>query len=217
MVFSTASLFGAGAEQMLTVRVPISSAGLWLAHRLPEFSAAHPDISVRLVSQVWDGGTPDAEQADVELRFGGGNWADVHARKVSSERIVPISAASSKRDSHDLTALQNGPLVQILGFEDMLLRYLNAHNLIPSQGVTGHAVDTTMAAIDIVAAGGGTAVVLERFALTAIKTGKPIAVTGAAVEINLAHYLRTTTTSGQSDPAKHLFEAWLEAALQDGP
>ena len=27
MAFSTASLFGAGAEQMLTVRVPISSAG----------------------------------------------------------------------------------------------------------------------------------------------------------------------------------------------
>ena len=52
MAFSTASLFGAGAEQMLTVRVPISSAGLWLAHRLPEFSATHPDITVRLVSQV---------------------------------------------------------------------------------------------------------------------------------------------------------------------
>ena len=82
MAFSTASLFGAGAEQMLTVRVPISSAALWLAHRLPEFSTAHPDISVRLVSQVWDGGTPNAEQADVELRFGGGNWAGVHARKV---------------------------------------------------------------------------------------------------------------------------------------
>jgi len=183
---------------------------------LPEFSAAHPDVSVRLVSQVWDGGTPDAEQADVELRFGGGNWAGVHARKVSSERIVPISAAGDKRDRYDMAALQNGPLVQILGFEDMLLRYLNAHNLTLAQGVTGHAVDTTVAAIDIVAAGGGSAVVLERFARTAIKTGKPIAITGAAVEINLAHYLLTTTTSGPNDPAKHLFEAWLEAALQDG-
>lgn len=98
----------------------------------------------------------------------------------------------------------------------MLLRYLNAHNQIPSQGVTGYAVDTTVAAIDIVAAGGGSAVVLERFARTAIKTGKPIAITGAAVEINMAHYLLTTTTSGQNDPAKHLFETWLEAALQDG-
>ena len=216
MAFSTASLFGAGAEQMLTVRVPISSAGLWLAHRLPEFSAAHPDISVRLVSQVWDGGTPDAEQADVELRFGGGIWAGVHARKVSSERIVPISAASDKRNRYDMAALQNGPLVQILGFEDMLLRYLNAHSLTPTHGVTEYAVDTTVAAIDIVAAGGGSAVVLERFARTAIKTGKPIAITGAAVEISLAHYLLTTTTSGPNDPAKHLFEAWLEAALQDG-
>lgn len=216
MAFSTVSLFGAGAEQMLTVRVPISSAGLWLAHRLPEFSAAHPDISVRLVSQVWGGGTADAEQADVELRFGGGNWAGVHARKVSSERIVPISAAGDKRDRHDMTALQNGPLVQILGFEDMLLRYLNAHNLTPAQGVTGYAVDTTVAAIDIVAAGGGSAVVLERFARTAIKTGKPIAIVGAPVEIDLAHYLLTTATSESNDPAKHLFEAWLEATFQEG-
>jgi len=98
----------------------------------------------------------------------------------------------------------------------MLLRYLNAHNLTPAQGVTSHAVDTTVAAIDIVAAGGGSAVVLERFARTAIKTGKPIAITGAAVEIKLAHYLLTTTTSGPNEPAKHLFEAWLEVAFQEG-
>ena len=215
MAFSTASLFGAGAEQMLTVRVPISSAGLWLAHRLPDFSAAHPGIPVRVVSQVWGGGTPTAEPADVELRFGGGNWAGVHARKISDERIVPISAAGDKRDRHDLAAIQNGPLVQILGFEDMLLRYLNAHGLTPTEGVTGYAVDTTVAAIDVVAAGGGSAVVLERFARGAIKTGKPIAIIGAPVKVGLAHYLLTTSTSGPNDPAKHLFEAWLEAAFTE--
>jgi LysR family glycine cleavage system transcriptional activator len=215
IAYSTVSLFGTGAEQMLTVRVPMSTAGLWLAHRLPEFSAAHPGIIVRMVSQVWGGDTPTAELADVDLRFGGGNWAGVHARRVSDERIVPINAAGDKDKKHNLTALQDGPLVQILGFEDMLLRYLTAHHLTPAEGVTGYAVDTTVAAFDVGAAGGGSAVVLERFARTAIKTGKRIAIAGDPVPVDLAHYLLTTTTQGPNDPAKHLFETWLEAAFQE--
>lgn len=214
MAFSTASLFGVGAEQMLTVRVPISTAGLWLAHRLPEFSQAHPGITVRLVSQVWGGGVPDAEQADVELRFGGGNWAGVQARRLSTERLVPIFAAGSADNLLNLKALRAGPIVQILGFEDMLLRYLEAHDLAPSDNVARYAVDTTIAAVDIVAAGGGFAVVLERFALTAIATGKPISIVGKPVPTELAHHLLTSAALKSDNPSKQVFETWLETTFR---
>lgn len=214
MAFSTASLFGVGAEQMLTVRVPVSTAGLWLAHRLPEFSEAHPGITIRLVSQVWGGGTSDAEQADVELRFGGGNWAGVQAVRLSTEQIVPICAAGNAADLPDLEALLGGPIVQILGFEDMLLRYLEAHDLTPPNSVTRYAVDTTIAAIDIVAAGGGFAVVLERFALTAVATGKQISIMGIPVPTELAHYLLTAVAPKSNNPAKQVFETWLETTFR---
>lgn len=211
IAFSTASLFGTAADQMLTVRVPMSTAGLWLAHRLPEFSQLHPDKTIRMISQVWNTGTSATEPVDVELRFGSGNWPGVQARKISTEQIVPICAAGSEQD---LSAWQTGPLVQILGFEDMQLRYLTACGLTAKAGATRYAVDTTVAAIDIVATGGGVAVVLERFARTAIATGKPIAIAGDAVPTDLAHYIVTPSTPYPNDPAVFAFEVWLETALQ---
>lgn len=214
MAFSTASLFGMGAEQTLTVRVPISTAGLWLAHRLPQFSQAHPGIAIRLVSQVWGGGASDAEQADVELRFGGGNWAGVQARRLSTERLVPIFAAGSADNLPNLEALRAVPIVQILGFEDMLLRYLEAHDLAPPGNAARFAVDTTIAAVDIVAVGGGFAVVLERFALTAIATGKPISIVGKPVQTELAHHLLTFAALKSDNPSKQVFENWLETIFR---
>ncbi|MEX0304045.1 MAG: LysR family transcriptional regulator [Leisingera sp.] len=208
MALSTASLFGAGAEQMLTVRVQISTAGLWLAHKLPEFSARHPGIPVKLVSNIW-AGSAAPENVDVELRFGTGGWDGVATKKISQERIVPICAAGSGGPLEP-EALREGPLVQILGFEDMMQRYLEAHGLPPAEGLARFAVDTTVAAIDVVAAGGGYAVVLERFAETALATGKPIAIAGAPVPVDHAHYLLSVPAPAANETAKQLFEAWLE-------
>jgi len=214
MAFSTASLFGVGAQQTLTVRVPMSTAGLWLAHRLPEFSEAHPEITVRLVSQVWGGGASTTEQADVELRFGGRDWAGSQAKRLSTEQLVPICPAGIAGNLPDVKALCTGPIVQILGFEDMLLQYLEAHDLTPTHNVARYAVDTTIAAIDIVAAGGGIAVVLERFALTAIATGKPISIMGKPVQTKHAHYLLPAEAHKSENPAKQIFENWLETTFR---
>ncbi|UWQ35409.1 LysR family transcriptional regulator (plasmid) [Leisingera sp. M527] len=211
MAFSTASLFGAEAEQMLTVRVQMSTAGLWLAHRLPEFAALHPGIPVRLVTNIW-AGSDAPENVDVELRFGSGSWDGVAVKKISKERLVPICATGGCKLSPE--RLRRGPLVQILGFEDMLLRYLNAYGLAPAKEVARFAVDTTVAAIDIVAAGGGFAVVLERFAQTAIETGKPITIAGEPLAVDQAHYLLHVPATASNDAAKQLFEAWLEASFQ---
>ncbi|WP_291730483.1 LysR substrate-binding domain-containing protein [Leisingera sp. F5] len=211
MAFSTASLFGAETGQMLTVRVQMSTAGLWLAPRLPEFAKRHPGISVRLVSNIW-ARSEAPEQVDVELRFGSGGWDGVATRKISAERLVPVCAAGGGRLTPE--KLRQGPLVQILGFEDMLLRYLNAHGLVPPGDAAQFAVDTTVAALEIVAAGGGYAVVLERFALTAIGTGKRIEIAGDPVPVDQAHYLLGVAAPAEQDAGKQLFEAWLEEIFQ---
>ncbi|KIC09284.1 LysR family transcriptional regulator [Leisingera sp. ANG-M1] len=207
MAISTASLFGAETEQVLTVRVPMSTAGLWLAHRLPEFAERHAGISVRMVSNIW-AGTEAPENVDVELRFGSGGWDGGEVRRISQERLVPVRAAGSGILSPE--ALRQGPVVQILGFEDMLLRYLNAHGCAPLQEAARFAVDTTVAALDIVAAGGGYAVVVERFARMAIETGKAISIAGDPVPVDQAHYLVSVPARASSEAAKQLFEAWLE-------
>lgn len=208
IALSTNSLFGAGATQGLTVRVPISTAALWLVQRLPEFKARHPGISIRLVSNIW-AESAGQDDVDVELRLGKGHWQNSASRRISNEAMVPIA---SSRQPADLSAqtLHNGPLIQILGYEDMWGSYLGAFGKTATPAALAYAVDTTVAAVGIVAGGGGHAVILERFARRAIKDGQPISIVGDAVPLDQAHYILGHPGKPSSAKAKEVFEAWLE-------
>lgn len=206
---STTCLFGAGQAQELIVRVPISTATLFLAHRLPEFSRDHPGISIRLVSNIW-AESAGRENVDVELRLGKGEWSDAPFRKISDEQIVPIVSAGQSPEKIAADTLLQMPQVQILGFQDMWPGYLSAFDVQYSAGSAHLAVDTTIAAVDIVAAGGGCAVVLERFASTAIETGRNIAITGDPVPIEQGHFLVSGQKATTDHAARALFETWVE-------
>ena len=213
IALSTTSLFGSGNMQTLTVRAPISTAAFCLAHRLPDFIQRHPGISIRMVSNIW-AETAGRDHVDVELRLGIGGWGDVPAKKISEERIVPIAATSNMSRTVPVETLRRAPLIAILGFEDMWHRYLGAFGCTPPDGTPRYAVDTTVAAVDIVAAGGGYALVLERFAQSAMISGKPITIVGAPVQIDQSHYLIGGAVSDANGVAKQLFEAWLEAEFK---
>lgn len=206
---STTSLFGSSQTQELTVRVPISSATLFLAHRLPEFTRQHPSVSIRLVSNIW-AESAGRENVDVELRLGKGEWTDAPFEKISHERIVPIASSQKAADMLSADALLQEPHVQILGFQDMWPTYLSAFDVEYSTEASSVAVDTTIAAVDIIAAGGGYAVVLERFAQTAIATGRSIAIVGDAVPIEQSHYLVGSGEAKSNDAAKKMFETWIK-------
>lgn len=213
--FSTDSLFGPAAKGAITVSVPFSTAGLWLANRLPDFRHAYPGIMVKLVSPVWSRGSTDSEKVDVELRFGNGNWGGFRAKRISRENIVTICALGMERSIEAQEALLTGPIVQILGFEDFVVRYLEAHNKVSQLAAVQYVVDTTVAAVDIVVGGAAFAVVLERFAQTAIATGKRIAIIGKPVPIKLSHYLITDDAFRTKNPSVHLFEEWLAAKFAE--
>jgi DNA-binding transcriptional LysR family regulator len=65
-------------------------ASRWLLKRLARFMAAHPDIGVRLVHSAAHGDrTP---RTTLEIRWGDGNWPDVHAVKLFDADIMPVCA-----------------------------------------------------------------------------------------------------------------------------
>ncbi len=206
---STTSLFGIDQKLALTVRVPISTAGLFLAHRLPAFLARNPQISVRLLSNIW-AESAGRENVDVEIRLGSGHWEDAPSRCISQERIVPIVASSQIGEGTDIADWQDRPVVQILGLQDLCQKYLATLGLDLSNRSDVHSVDTTLAAVDLVAAGCGFAVVLERFATTAIDIGRPIAIAGPPLPIDQAHYLIAAPQGAGARASRVLFESWLE-------
>lgn len=206
---STISLFGSNQKHELVVRAPISTATLFLAHRLPEFLRIHPDITIKLVSNIW-AESAGRENVDVELRMGSGEWTDIPARKISTERIVRIAPKISGGKAPSTEDLQQQPLIHILGFQQMWERYFSTTGVQQTQHASTFVVDTTIAAVDIVAAGGGNAIIVERFAKTAIETGRKVAIVGEAVPIEQSHYLIAGQNSKADAVAKQRFEAWLE-------
>ncbi|MEP2717942.1 LysR family transcriptional regulator, partial [Pseudophaeobacter sp.] len=147
---STTRLFGTEAAQTLTVRVPVSTSALWLAHLLPEFAARHPEINIRLVSNIWaDPEARDDVAADVEIRLGHGNWQDGSAQRLSQETIVPVCAASAELPVAVQDLLQ-APLIHILGYEDHWARYFAAHDLPYANQQARFSVDTTISALQLV-------------------------------------------------------------------
>jgi LysR family glycine cleavage system transcriptional activator len=207
IALSTNSLFGPASRQTLTIRAAISTATYWVAAELPDFTAQHPDIPIRLVSHIWnDSGTPG--DVDVEIRLGYGDWPGVRSEKLTDEKLVPVCRAGDGSPK-----LNKGPLVHILGYEDNWARYFQANGIAPPDQPPQHSVDTTVAALQLVMAGAGYATILERFAKNAIRQGAPIAIAGAAIPFAQSHYLVSAERATQPTAAAGLFCAWLRDRL----
>ncbi|WP_122073961.1 LysR substrate-binding domain-containing protein [Pseudophaeobacter sp. EL27] len=206
---STTRLFGADSAQTLTVRVPVSTSALWLAHLLPEFAAQNPEINIRLVSNIWAEPEPrDDVDADVEIRLGHGNWEDGTALRLSQETIVPVCASCTPQPG-SVSELLAGPLIHILGYEDHWARYFAAHDLPYTNEHARFSVDTTVSALQLVAGGGGYATVLARFAKLSIARGMGIAIAGPEMPFQQSHYLIRRKERGPLRPEVQLFETWL--------
>ncbi len=212
---ATTSLFGATRNESVTVKAPISTSALWLAPRLPKFKLAHPDIDVRLVSNIWTDAT-GFDHVDVELRVGRGDWTDTASERLSDDVMVPIGAVQSRRTALGPDALLKGPFIRILGQEADWIRYLAAHDLALPKGADELYVDTMTAAIELAANGGGYAVVMKRLVEMANAPGPRVSIIGADVPTPSAHYLMRPRSKRSKRSVVLLFENWLCEQFSDG-
>lgn len=211
---ATVSLFGSKAKQTITVRAPVSTATLWLAPLLPDFARQHPGITIRLISTIWAASIAD-DDVDVDLRIGFGDWPGMQVEKLSDETIVPICARSMAARLRTPGDLLGGPLVQILGYEDNWDRYLLANGLNADLAVMRYSVDTTIAAFGLVTGGKCHAVIMTRFAESAICTGYPVAMIGTPVDFPQSHYLTSSLTHAAPRAEVELFKSWLRAKFAE--
>ncbi len=84
------SLIGPQAEEgVLTVSVAPSFAAKWLTPRLDAFSAAHPEIDVRILAtdQLVDFAV---DEADLAIRYGSGAYPGLTSERLLAERVFPV-------------------------------------------------------------------------------------------------------------------------------
>ncbi len=207
---STLSIFGPVGETTLNIRVPVSFAVLWLTPRLGDFARAHPGIRIRLFSAIWADALP-ADKTDVDIRFGHGNWPGSTAQLLVNDPIVlvtpPRSGINGPRD------ISSAELVQIMGVESDWLHLYEAAGLNLPPGGAGITVDTSLAALELVAAGHGAALVLARFAAAYEKAGRVRRVPGIELPQDQSHYLLTPNSLDAPRAEAALFADWLRQQL----
>ena len=171
---STVGLFGGSERAQITVHAPVSLAALWLAPKLPAFSHAHSSIDVRLSSVIWDNAVLD-EATDLEIRYGAGHWHGYRSERLLNQRILPVCSPTLLREAQvngDLTTLLPRHLIHIMGYENHWLKVRQALELADVPASACPTVDTTVAALELAAAGAGIALAHGIFLDAYFATGR---------------------------------------------
>ncbi|GGX88159.1 transcriptional regulator [Litchfieldella qijiaojingensis] len=111
----TSEVFGSTSESPVTLRTTPVIQQNWLAPRLLAFHRAHPSIAVRLVSAIW----PDdfgPEGADLEIRYGRGEWSGVEAVSLGGESMLPVCAPTLAAGLREPADLAGHTLLHAVGF-----------------------------------------------------------------------------------------------------
>lgn len=213
---STAGLFGPVGRKTLVVRAPVSFMALWLAPRLPAFTAAWPQIGLRLNSAVWTDAVSD-EASDVDIRFGDGHWPGFRAERIAADGAIAVchpdlapELANARGPSARMAALAARTLIHVTGSEDLWQRLLAPHDiaLAPFAGVN---VDTWVSALELAAAGFGPAMTLESFAAPYLATGRLVRAVDTVLPVSQSHYVLIAEGARRIRPETMLFRNWLRA------
>jgi len=223
---STAGLFGLGGDRQVTVRCAATFAALWLAPRLPRFHAAHPDIAVRLATSTWaeggraaDGG--EGDPADVDIRYGDGNWNAYEIALIQRERSVVVCAPAVREmlgDPPPASACGDCPLIHIMGYETFWQHWFRTAGIEAAPGWHGISVDNSVVALEIAAAGHGLALVFETFARRYLDAERLVIPLPHAFESEMAHYLVLPERETPLPPEALIFRDWLlDTARSESP
>lgn len=212
LAISTAGLFGSvRPSRRLTARVPISYAVAFVAPRLHEFTEAHPDVDVRLVSAIWADALA-AEDVDLDVRFGSGTWPGHQADLLHRETATAVWApgyAERFGPVIDASTLAAHPRAHVLGIENLWLELFGSVALPLANGDV--TVDTSLAAIELALSGSCSALLPSRFVARHLAAGRLTSLPGAVVQMTQAHFLVRPSSRTNLSPEATQFANWLRA------
>jgi len=208
---STVGLFGGSERVQITVHAPVSLAALWLAPKLLLFTAANPAIDVRLSSVIWDNAVFD-ESTDLEIRYGSGHWNGYRSERLLKQCILavcsPALLQAAQRNGAAEELLSRTP-IHIMGYENHWLKVRQMLGLVDTPQNTGPSVDTTIAALELAAAGAGVALAHGIFLNGYVATGRLVKVLAREFEDENSYFVITPERPQRIRREVQLFRDWL--------
>lgn len=212
IAFSTRGLLGPQKTRSplrtLTLRAPISTAVLCIAPHLGQFHATNPGISVRLISAIWADSTQDGE-VDIDVRLGPHGTLSRQAHLLSDETIRPAASPAMAAQLPDLQAVLQQNLIHIHGYQDHWLRLTRQEGLeLPDQQAPLF-VDTSLAAIELTAAGAGVSMLMDRYATPHLASGRLTPLPGPVLPMEQGHYLMPANGPTPQSAEVNLLRDWV--------
>lgn len=209
LTIGTREVFGQRGTRALTIRCAVSFAVGWLCPRLPAFLDAHPQVTLRVISSVWN---EDTEKGlfDLDIQYGTGGWPGFVAHRLTHETLTPVAAPNLLSRVPLLVPddLSNHRLLHVLGYQQgwgLWLKAAGTSHVDPGRGLH---LDTTIAALEIAAQGGGIALGRSSLVGPALASGRLVAPFSLNVPIEEAFYL-LEPGAGTPHPDASVFVAWL--------
>jgi LysR family glycine cleavage system transcriptional activator len=210
----TREVFGRRRTEALTIRCAVSFAVAWLAPRIPEFLARHPEKSLRILSSVWYDPF-DKDAFDLDIQYGLGGWADMRSHRLTFETIKPLCSPEMSRRLSSPEDLANERMIHVLGYLEGWGAWLKAactRTVDPGKGLQ---LDTSLAAFEMAINGAGVALGRKSLSGAVERSGKLVAPFDLEVPIDEAfHLIAPIATGGHSDA--EIFVEWITSvAAQD--
>lgn len=209
LAIGTNEVFGQRRNEVLTVRCAVSFAVNWLSPRLPDFLANHPGTQIRILSSVWSDAF-DKDLFDLDIQYGTGAWPGFDSHRLTSEHLMPLCAPERVGTLQSPQDLCHHTIIHVLGYQEgwgLWLKAAGVTSVGPGQGLL---MDTSLAAFEVAASGGGVALGRSSLAEKDLSCGRLAAPFDLAVPIDEAFYL-LRSSGGSSHPDEASFTTWLLA------
>lgn len=207
---ATAGLFGQIGVNDLIVRVPVSFAALWLGPRMKSFHTAYPKIAIRLYSAIWADTLP-VDKTDVDIRFGHGNWPGTRSQLIYQDVSIAVSPTSSK--ARRFADVGKEVLVQVMGIDGSWSELARAAGSNAEPRNVPIMVDTSIAALEMVASGLGHAIVPQAFAQPYLASSRLKQAISGQLPESQAHFFVTPDDRKVMRPEAKLFRDWILAEV----
>lgn len=198
---------GGHMREVLRVGVIGTFASGWLLERIAGFTAAHPHVDLRLMT---NNNRVDlaGEGLDLAIRFGDGAWHGTHAEAVMAAPLTPLcTPAMAARIGGDPAALARETLLRSYRADEWPRWFAAAGGVCPA--LRGPVFDSSILMVDAALAGHGVALAPPAMFGKALLGGH--LVQPFAVEIATGRYWLTRLMSRDDSPAMRDFRVWLLA------
>ncbi len=206
----TEEVFGHRRSELLTVRVSVGFSAYWLGPKLRSFRETHPDVDFRIISIVWNDET-DTQDADLEIRYGSGDWPQFSAERLTSEVLAPLCHPDLVSGNLPLTSaddIRHHTLLHINGYEDGWASWFKAAGIETAEAGQGIQFDTSILAFEMAATGCGIALGRSSLAAQVLREGRLIEPFDISVSIEEGFFILTPIKKA-IHPDAELFRAWI--------